>query len=518
MPDVVVEPGTRLVQRYRLEEDLGGRPTDDAADTTTTTGGTRVPGAAYWRAHDELLDRPVGIWLLGAASAHAEAVLAAARRAAALADSRFLRILDAAEVDGMVYVVSEWVPARSLLDLLAEGPLPPAEARALATDIAGALEAAHASGLTHLALTPAHVLRTAHGQVKLAGLEVDAAAHGVAARDARDAEARDTAGAASVLYAALTARWPGTEPAGLPPAPRDGGALCSPRQVRAGVPDDLDDLVCRALGVPGRQHSPAVRTVAELSAALAAAPATSRLPLPVPGRLGGSTESHDGVALGLHDDEQGYDAPGAPAGRPRVTAVAWAVVVVVLLLGVGLAGGQLVSDLGGEDRATGSDRPGAQVQAASDGVQEVAVRRAMGFDPQGQRDGDGAENDDHAREAVDGDPGTGWYTKDYFDPFGPAGIKDGVGLLLVLDEPSSLSEVRVLVRGGPTDLEVRIAEERGQDLDDYRLLDRAGNVDGRATLRADRPVTARYVLIWLTGLPEVDGGYRGEVAEVVLRG
>ena len=28
----------------------------------------------------------------------------------------------------------------------------------------------------------------------------------------------------------------------------------------------------------------------------------------------------------------------------------------------------------------------------------------------------------------------------------------------------------------------------------------------------------RYVVVWLTSLPEVDGGFRGEVAEAVVEG
>ena len=60
-----VEPGTRLVDRYRLEEHLG-----------------EADGTSYWRAQDELLDRPVGICLLPASDGNAERVLRAARRAA----------------------------------------------------------------------------------------------------------------------------------------------------------------------------------------------------------------------------------------------------------------------------------------------------------------------------------------------------------------------------------------------------------------------------------------------------
>lgn len=36
----------------------------------------------------------------------------------------------------------------------------------------------------------------------------------------------------------------------------------------------------------------------------------------------------------------------------------------------------------------------------------------------------------------------------------------------------------------------------------------------RVTL--DEPVTGRYVIVWLTSLPQVDGGFRGELADVAV--
>ena len=501
MPDVV-EPGTRLVQRYRLEEHLGGPGVGDGsgAASITTTGGGVVEGATYWRAHDELLDRAVGICLLQSGTSYADRVLAAARRAAVLTDARFLRVLDAAEVDGLVYVVSEWVAASTLVDLLRDGPLPPAEARALAGQIAAALAAAHEAGLDHLALQPEHVLRTAHGQVKLAGLAVDAAARGLTETDPATAARRDTQGAAAVLYAALTARWPGDAPTGLAPAPRDGTELCSPRQVRAGVPDDLDDIVCRALGVPGRHGGPPLQTAAELGEALSAAQVTSRLPLPDPGR-------RDDAAV----------AADEPGRRPRFTTVAWTVVVLVMLAGAALVGWQLVTTPFGPGSDADARQTGSGGDASAGPARELEVRSATGFDPEGSADSGGAENDDRAGLAVDGDPSTGWTTKTYNDPFGPAGLKDGVGLLLDLGAPKEITEVEVRTPSGTTDLELRVAAEAGTALEDFEPVSTARNVDRRALLRPDG-VRGRYLLVWLTALPPYEGRFRGEISEVVVTG
>ena len=505
MPDVV-EPGTRLVQRYRLDERLGGPDREPGQ-------GQQDPGATttYWRAHDELLERPVGICLLPAGDEHAGRVLRAARKAAVLTDSRFLRVLDASEADGVVYVVSEWVRATRLVDLLRDGPLPADEARALALEVAGALAAAHDGGLAHLCLAPEHVLRTAHGQVKLAGLAVDAAARGIAVPPPAEASLRDTQAAAGLLYAGLTARWPGGSDSALPAAPYDGDDLCSPRQVRAGVPYDLDSVVCRALGVPGRPGGAAVRTPTELVAALAGIEGSrGTVRLPVVKTPSPTTEPHGYGATYV----PGYDDQGPPRRWLRPAAAAWALVALLLLAGLGLAIAQLLANPGGGDGdAREPDGTAAEppVDAKSEPAEPVDTST---LDP--PPDGTGEENSDRAALAVDGDAGTAWTTKTYDDPFGPGGIKDGVGLVLDLGEALEVSRVAVRVLGGPTDLEVRVAQDSGTELDDFELLAGPAAADPRAAVEAAEPVQARYVLLWLTSLPPADGGYRGEVAEITV--
>ena len=112
-----------------------------------------------------------------------------------------------------------------------------------------------------------------------------------------------------------------------------------------------------------------------------------------------------------------------------------------------------------------------------------------------------------------------WTTKTYFDPFGPGGIKDGVGLLLDLGGRQDVATVAVALRGQGTDLELRVADERGDQVDDYQVVASASGESGLVELEPDEPVRARYVLVWLTAVPQVDGSsYRGTVAEVGVRG
>jgi hypothetical protein len=494
VPPNAVEPGTRLVDRYRLDKHLG-----------------EAAGTSYWRAHDELLDRPVGVCLLDADASQADRVLRAARRASGVTDPRFLRVLDASEVEGplgtVVYVVNEWVRATNLTDLLADGPLKPAEARELTQEIADALASAHGEGLSHLCLQPEHVLRTSHGQVKIVGLAVEAAVRGVEADDPDDAARRDARGAASIGYAALTARWPGPEATGLAAAPHDGDALCSPRQVRAGIPHDLDQVVGRTLGVPGSGGDPVV-TPARLASALGDAHVTSRIPaVPPAGSTG--TDSFPPGRLAPYDDN-GRRRPS------RTTVLAWAVVARVLCVGLGLAGGQVLTSLGGDGSgpSTGDDTssPSGTSSPTGDPLEVTAV---TSFDP--PPDGNGDENGYAAELAVDGKRSTVWTTKEYNDQFGPSGLKDGVGLVLDLGQPTDISAVTIRTEGA-TGLEVRTADQEGATLDDYTRMAQASNVDGNAVLRPKGDLTARYVLVWLTSLPADGGRFRGSIVEISVRG
>ena len=49
--------------------------------------------------------------------------------------------------------------------------------------------------------------------------------------------------------------------------------------------------------------------------------------------------------------------------------------------------------------------------------------------------------------------------------------------------------------------------------------DSSGTADGGSVdLTPPTPATGQYVVVWLTHLPAVAGGYRGTIAEVVVRG
>jgi serine/threonine protein kinase len=81
------------------------------------------------------------------------------RLAASIDHPNVIPIYEAAELDGLLYIAARYVEGSDLRQLLAEsGPLSPARAARLITQLAAGLDAAHARGLVHRDVKPANVL------------------------------------------------------------------------------------------------------------------------------------------------------------------------------------------------------------------------------------------------------------------------------------------------------------------------------------------------------------------------
>ena len=238
-----IRPGDVLADRYHL------------VDLLDESG-----GGLFYRAHDASLDRSVAVHIIRADDDRATLLRDAARTSARVVDRRLLRVLDVDETtdqtarDGsaLCFVVNEWATGVSLDILLAaEGPLAPRRAAWIISEVAATLEVAHAAGVAHGRLVPENVLIDRTGSVRVIGFAVDAALHGLPAGRAP----ADVIGVAGLLYAALTARWPGQAGSVVKQAPLAHGRVLRPRQVRAGVPRVLDTLCDAVLnpdaGAPG---------------------------------------------------------------------------------------------------------------------------------------------------------------------------------------------------------------------------------------------------------------------------
>jgi len=124
-----------------------------------------------YRAHDPRLDRQVAIKLLPAETAadprSRERLRREAMAVAALDHPYICKIFEIGEHGDALFLVMEYVAGETLHRRLQDGPLALPEALRLAGEIAEALQQSHAGRLLHRDLTPANIMLTQHGHVKV---------------------------------------------------------------------------------------------------------------------------------------------------------------------------------------------------------------------------------------------------------------------------------------------------------------------------------------------------------------
>jgi serine/threonine-protein kinase len=125
-----------------------------------------------YQAYDTVKDRMVALKLLRPELAvdpsFQERFRRESRTAARLHEPHIVPVHDFGEIDGVLFIDMRLVEGASLKAVLARtGPMDPARAAAIITQVAAALDAAHASGLTHRDVKPENLLLTADDFVYL---------------------------------------------------------------------------------------------------------------------------------------------------------------------------------------------------------------------------------------------------------------------------------------------------------------------------------------------------------------
>src|SRR3954463_3930143 len=137
--------GAAIGERYHIERELGA-------------GGMGAGDPGHARKHD----RKVAVKVLRpelAAVIGAERFLSEIKTTANLQHPHILALHDSGEADGTVYYVMPFVDGESLRDRLTrEKQLPVADAIRIATQVADALQYAHAQGVLHRDIKPENIL------------------------------------------------------------------------------------------------------------------------------------------------------------------------------------------------------------------------------------------------------------------------------------------------------------------------------------------------------------------------
>jgi serine/threonine-protein kinase len=282
---------TSIIAGYRIESLVGA-------------GGMGV----VYRASQLSLDRPVAIKLIRPELARDQVFRtrfkAESRIAASIEHANVIPVYEAGEDDGLLFIAMRFVDGIDLAQLLAcGGRLDCETAVRVATQLGGALDAAHAHGLVHRDVKPAnalltfdepeHVYLTDFGIAKQLGADGEAtrAGEGMGTFDYISPEQisgdplssrADVYSLSCLLYHCIV---------GEVPFPRDGGAAklwahmnVAPPSVREAVPTlpaQLDDVFARGMAKHATER---YETASELAHAFAAAlglrvPAPSRRPL-----------------------------------------------------------------------------------------------------------------------------------------------------------------------------------------------------------------------------------------------
>ena len=377
--------------RYRIEAEIG-----------------RGGQAVVYRATQLDLDRPVALKVFeegylargGALERFRREAIAAGR----LEHPRIVPVYDAGEIDGRAFMSMRLIPGDSLAERIARtGPLPPAEAIAVLSDIAGALDFAHERGTVHRDVKPANILLDPDGASYLSdfglvrlddmpGLTRRGDWLGTAEYVSPEQVEGEPATAGSDLYSLATVAFE-TLTGRAPFVRREPSAVLL-AQVRDPVPDAssiapgmpvaVDGVLARGLskgpqGRPGSAHD----LIEELRAALGG---SALRPTVVAGAAGGP-DPWNAALTRFGDDaepaepERLTQAFGtAPRRRAlsmtREAAMAGALATAVLLVGAGI-GGWLIGSSNAD--ASGAEARGFQAGQRQGQTSGFAAGRTKGI-------------------------------------------------------------------------------------------------------------------------------------------
>ncbi|MBD0290298.1 MAG: serine/threonine protein kinase [Thermoleophilia bacterium] len=476
-----MDVGTVVAGRYRLEEILG-------------VGGM----STVFRAHDGVLERDVALKvlhpLLSQDAQYVERFRREARAIARLSHPNIVTVIDRSQAEGRQYIVFELVRGLNLKQLALGGPLPAAQALALAHQTGRGLAFAHENGIVHRDVKPQNVLVDRDGVAKVTDFGIARASGGdegltqtgtiLGTSDYLSPEQAvgqpvdersDQYSLGVLLFELLAGELPyrGDSPVAVAmshlhdPVP-------SVRDLRPELSPRLDDVLRRAMAKRPEDRFPSLDA---LLAALEACTAEEA----------GERGERENAATQVLPAAERPAPRGRDRPRPARRRVPWPLLLGLLVL---VAAALVVGAL-----ATGRFDPGADGAAGAGGAR---LRAVSDYDPIG---GDG-EHPELVSAATDGRPETYWTTETY-----GSFQKEGVGLVLDAGRGVELRKVSVASDTPGFTARVRAARSARGRWTDVSDEQRVGE---RTSFELDtRGREYRYYLLWITAL---DG--RAHVNEV----
>ena len=319
--------------------------------------------ATVYEAIDTRLDRTVALKMMSTALAEDPGFVTRFRRearaAAQLSHPHVVQVYDQGEAEGLPYLAMEYVPGRTLRDVLRDyGALTPEQALTILDPVLEALSAAHDAGFVHRDIKPENILISDDGRVKVTdfglaravtntttatqGMIIGTVAYLSPEHVERgDADARsDVYGAGICLFEMVTGQVPFAAESAITVAYQHVNAdVPAPSSLRTAIPPDVDALVATSTRRDPDLRYPDCR-------AFLSDVRRVRRTLPPPQPL--SRDTQDTLIVPADMAAAGGTPPPAVTVRPASAAAApapraerrrrgrgWIVAVLLLLLAIG---------------------------------------------------------------------------------------------------------------------------------------------------------------------------------------
>lgn len=215
------------------------------------------------------------------------------------------------------------------------------------------------------------------------------------------------------------------------------------------------------------------------------------------------------------------DAPSI--AHRRIDPTRWVLggVAVAVLVGVIIAIGNVLAPFrGGDAGAQPTAAPATSAPAAAPAETQPpaeqapaavppAIATVTSIDPS---DADG-EHEELIGRLIDGDPATSWYTHTYNRP-DFAGFKDAVGLVITLQQPTTVTAVTLDVNGSGGSVEVRSTDGANPTAGDVLA---SGALAPQTVLTLAQPTQTQSIVLWFTSLAQTpDGQNRIEITNLAV--
>nr|WP_216629853.1 virulence factor MviN [Brevibacterium renqingii] len=321
----------------------------------------------------------------------------------------------------------------------------------------------------------------------------------------------------------------------------EANAAVPPKEMRRLSPDTVDDQTAeatassstvgpaerKAAGTPRQQHSEsagassskrsgagagaagaaAVGAGAAGTAAVGSGAAGAAASAGGPGAAGGDAASGGSGSSGGSDS---FDRDPAATRKPFLWLVLGLSVIAVIVLGI-----VIINLNSGDDESTPvtetsapSEKPTKTEAKKTPEAAPPKIESVESLDPEG----DGEEHDSETENVIPKTEGS-WNTDRYNSAkFG--NLKSGVGLLIGFEDESTVKQVKVKSGNSGGRFEIR----DGDDPEDAEVIgEGVFDADGGVTVKFDEEVTTDKLILWVTELPESEGGYKATVSSVIFK-